>query len=232
LPSIFSDTVEITIEYETTTTIPGATTTLEITTTPSATTTPSGEDGGNGGGGGGTTTSIEKSVLTYSMPASLEIYQNETKEFMIKITNPSIVVLHNVTISITGILKNSYSLTPNLVGTLEANKSTYFTVSINTQDITHGLYTLHINISSKETFKETSMTLKVEEIIPGITTTTITETLVPPEEKKNIESRVSIITSLIIVAVMIVVAMIVIYVYLKKFRKINKSIEKIEEQLS
>lgn len=179
-------------------------------TTISSTTVPSGY-----GGGVPTIIPIENATLTYSMPASLNVYKNETKEFLIKVTNPGTKALHNITIVISGIPKDSFSLSPRLVDLLESNQSTYFTVLINAQKITLGSYTLTFNISSSETYEETTMTLKVEEKVEVTTTIPITTTI-PPEEEEKIEARVDTIKILLIVTGAIASTMIVVYLKLRK----------------
>lgn len=187
---------------------------LFVPTPPSPTTVPS----GNGGGPGPTKLPIEEPKLTYSMPASLELYENETKDFTIKVVNPGTKTLHNITINILGIPKTSYSLIPTRIDSLKANKSTYFTVLINTQNLTVGSYTLRINITSEETSEETTMTLKVKEI--PVVTTTVTTTTIPPEEEEKIEAGVNIIKILSILAGIIAVAMIAIHFLSRKAKQV------------
>ncbi len=222
LPLIISDPVEIVIDYGSTTTVT-STTVSSTPTTQQSTSPPSGDHGGSTP----TTIPIEKPVLTYSMPASLDINQDETKEFTVKVTNPSIFVLHDITIIITGIPKNSYSLKPTLANTLESNKSTDFTVSINSQNITLGSHTLTFNISSKETYEEITMNLNVKEK-SAITTTTFPTATIPPEEEEKIKSGISFIKALLIVAGIIVITMVVTY-YFSSMKK-PKELPQIPEE--
>jgi len=222
LPSVFSDPVEIVIEYGST--LPIATTASAPTATQMVATTSS----GNGGDGGRTTTiSITEPVLTYTMPASFEINKNEIKEFTVKVTNPGVITLHNLTINITGIPKNSYSLIPSLVNSLESNKYTYFNVSIDTQNIAPGSYTLNFNISARETYEQTTMNLKVGEK-STITVPTVTTTTVPPEEKEKIKAGMNIVKVLSIAAGIVVITMIVTY-YVRSMKK-PKEIQQIIEE--
>jgi len=157
LSVVLSDTVEITIGYETTTT---TTTTISGVTT----TTPSGSPSGPGG----TTTTIkipEKiepgAVLIYSLPASYELYQNETGSFVIKVINNGTKILHSINVGVSGIPINSYSVSPDSVVFLELGKSTAFTFSINPQNITPNTYTATVTIVSNETYETTHLILKI-----------------------------------------------------------------------
>jgi len=153
MPTILSDNVEITIEYgTTTTTMPGATT----TTTQSR----------DGDGSGDTTITLPENilpeaVLTYSMPDSYELYQNETGFLVIKVKNNGTISLHDIRIGVTGIPTHSYSISPSSVDLLEVDKSTLFYFSIDPQNITAKTYLLTIMIASNETYETTYLTLKI-----------------------------------------------------------------------
>lgn len=162
IPLVLSDTVEIVIEYgdTTTTTIIGTTT----TTVAGATTTTIA--GGDGGGGGEEITLPEEivqgSALTYSMPGSLKVYQNETGTFRIIVKNEGTIALHDIRIGISGIPRYSYSISPDRVGVLAPDDSTDFHVSLNPQNITPDTYVLDIKIVSDEIYETSSLTLDVK----------------------------------------------------------------------
>ena len=157
LPTVVSDIVDITIEYETTT-VGVATTPVGETTTPS----------GDGGGPGGivTTTTIEtiteEIMMTYSMPEYFEIYQNETDAFNIQVNNDGTLPLHNIFITISGISGSSYSINPSRINTLEPDDLSSFSVSVDSQRLSVGTHTLTISINSDEKDETTSLTLDVK----------------------------------------------------------------------
>jgi len=184
IPEVLSDTVEIEIEYgDTTTSTTVTTTTVSDTTT---TTTEEGDGGGNGGVGGDEITRPEEivpgAVLTYSMPGSYKIYQNETGSFSIKVKNEGTIIFHDIRIGISGIPSYSYSVSPNRVGVLTSDESTDFYVSINPQNITPGTYSVGIEIVSDETYATSSLSLEVKEYTREI------EKIIEDQEK--IESEV------------------------------------------
>lgn len=157
---VYSASVEITIEYGTTTS----------TTTTTGTTTTIEQGSPSGPGSSGSTTStvkipekiVQGAILTYSMPASYDLYQNETGSFIIKVSNDGTKILHGIRIDVSGIPINSFSVSPNIVGFLETGKFTVFSFLINPQNLTSGTYPLTITISSDETYEIAYLSLKVD----------------------------------------------------------------------
>jgi hypothetical protein len=213
LPVVLSDIVEITIEYETTTTIPGATTT-----------TPTG-DGGSGGGDGGagiTTTTIETIaediMLTYSMPEYLKIYQNETGVFNIKVNNEGTLPLNNVFITISGIPSDSYSISPSTISTLEPGKSSSFSVSINPEKLTIGTHTLTIKITSDEKYETAALSLDLKAY-----TRDVAEEIEEREEvEEEIEKRRLAWSTLLITMIIVLVFLLVFDVVLTIIKRSSK----------
>ncbi len=156
LPTVLSDIVDITIEYGTTTTPVGETTT------------PSGDGGGNGGGGGPGVTTIPSEELvpgyslTYSMPASFDVYQNETGIFNVEVNNEGQLSLNNIFMTVSGIAGGSYSINPGSISTLEPGHSYTFSVSIDPEKVDFGTHTLTIAITSDEKDEVASMSLDVK----------------------------------------------------------------------
>ena len=156
LPTVVSDLVDITIEYETTT--------VGVTTTPAGVTTAPGGAGGDGGGVTTTTIEVitEEIMLTYSMPGYFEIYQNETGVFNIKVKNDGQLPLNNIFITISGIPGGSYSIDPSRINTLGSGDSSSFSVSIDPEGLTVGKHTLTVTITSDEKSETASLTLDVK----------------------------------------------------------------------
>ena len=79
--------------------------------------------GGNGGGGGGgpgaTTIPPEELVtgylLTYSMPASFDVFQNEAGMFNVEVNNEGTLPLHKIFITVSGIPSDSISINPDQI---------------------------------------------------------------------------------------------------------------------
>jgi predicted RNA-binding Zn-ribbon protein involved in translation (DUF1610 family) len=157
LPTVLSDVVEITIEYETTT--------VGTTTTPTETTTPI--IGGGGGGIGVTTTTTippsENVMMGYEMPAFFEVYQNETASFTVTVKNMGTLNLTDVVLELSGIPTDSFSITPSRIDMMEPGVAYSFSIIIDSTALSPGNYTLTLSITSNEVSETTSLVLNVKE---------------------------------------------------------------------
>lgn len=204
---ILSDVIEITIEYETTTTVPGATTTVE-----------GGDGTGNGGNGDATTTIPAEDLvpgysLTYSMPTSFDVYQDEIGTFTITIINQGTGTLNNIFIIVSGISEVSYSISPSNVATLESGISTQFSFSVNPEKITPDTYTLTFRIKSDETSETASLTLNVNEY-----TREVAEQIEEQEKQEQEIKKQSILKYLLIGSIVITCIVFIVYA-IKKIKE-------------
>jgi predicted RNA-binding Zn-ribbon protein involved in translation (DUF1610 family) len=206
LPLVLSDVVEIVIEYEETT----STTTTATTTTPTV----EGVEGGAGAPSETTTTTVPGEVgaiITYEMPASFDVYQNETPIFTIKVNNMGTVTLHNISIHISGIPETSFSVDPSLVYSLEPGISTQFSISIESEKIDPGDYTLTISIISSEVSETTSLVLNVKEYAREIGEAIEEEKEFEEEVKPTFNVFKYLFVGVMIVACVILVIVLILY---------------------
>jgi len=96
------------------------------------------------------------------MPASFDVYLNETGVFNIEVNNEGQLPLNDIFITISGIPGNSFSINPNRINTLEPGYSYSFSVSVDPQKLTVGTHTLTITITSDEKYEITPMSLDVK----------------------------------------------------------------------
>ncbi|MDI6826220.1 MAG: hypothetical protein QMD36_03440 [Candidatus Aenigmarchaeota archaeon] len=127
-----------------------------------------------------TVTSQNVAIITFSMPRSYDVYQDGDNTFMITVKNEGFVTLHNVTVLLSGITEDSYSIQPSSVDTLEIGQSTHFSVSMDPKKINPGVYSLSVTMKSDETSELVMMTLNVKE-----TTREIGEMIKRHEEAKR-----------------------------------------------
>ena len=155
-----STVVEITIEYENVTTTTSTSTTSSIPTTTTTT------------GGGGivmeTTTTIalaeeRRASLGYEMPASFEIFKNDTVSFTVMVKNLGTVNLTNITLQLSGIPSNSFTIRPTLIDLIEPGFASHFTVSIDSTHLEPGNYTLTLTFISTEASETTTLLLIVKQ---------------------------------------------------------------------
>ena len=155
IPLANSSVVEIEIEYE------------NITTSTTSTTTSTVMPSGGGGGPLITTTTITRVEkvpgIGYEMPASFEVYENETVSFRVNIKNTGDTNLTNLILKISGIPSNSFSITPSLISSLEPNSTSNFFVFINSTSLAPGNYTLTLNLISNEVSENTTLLLSVKQ---------------------------------------------------------------------
>jgi hypothetical protein len=109
-------------------------------------------------------TGVPGAILVYSMPGYLDAYVNETTTFLVKVSNSGNITLNNIFIEISGIPSQAFSINPSLINRLDLEQSLYFSVSINTQDLSIQPYTLEINLKSDETSGVASLVLNVKEL--------------------------------------------------------------------
>jgi len=102
-------------------------------------------------------------ILTFSMPSSYDVYQDGDNTFVITVKNEGFVAAHNVTILLSGVPEDSYSISPSNVEVLEVGQSNYFSITIDPKKINPDVYTLSVNIKSDETSELVKMTLNVKE---------------------------------------------------------------------
>jgi hypothetical protein len=96
------------------------------------------------------------------MPRSFDVYQNVENKFIITVKNDGSVTLHNVSVVLSGIPENSYSILPNRLDNLDLSQSSSFSVSIYTQNITSGVHDLTVTMKSDETSETVTLTLNVK----------------------------------------------------------------------
>jgi hypothetical protein len=113
------------------------------------------------------------------MPRSYDVYQDGENTFSITLKNEGFVTLHNVTVLLSGIPEDSYSISPSLAETLEVGQSILFSISIDQRKIDPATYSLLVTMKSDETSETARITLNVKE-----TTREIGEMMKRHEEAK------------------------------------------------
>ena len=152
IPLVFSDTVEITIEYENVTT-----TTTTTTTIPQPT---------QGGPTGPSIPSIPSSPSNLSIITGpiVSITENERLTIVLVLNNTGETDLHNINIKVYGLLRTWYEINPEYISVLPKGK--YVDISVTITPTSAGNYTFSINATSDELNQSTVRTLVVKEMSP------------------------------------------------------------------
>ena len=151
-----STVVEVMIEYE------------NVTTTSSTTSSTTTTIRGGGGVVGGKPTTVvpveeRRASLGYEMPASFEIFKNDTVSFTVMVKNLGTVNLTNITLQLSGIPSNSFTIRPTMIDLIEPGFASHFTVSIDSTYLEPGNYTLTLTFISTETSETTTLLLIVKQ---------------------------------------------------------------------
>lgn len=149
-------------------------------------------------------------ILTFSMPRSYDIYQNGDNIFVITVKNEGFVTAHNVTILLSGIPEDSYSISPNFVDVLEKGQSNLFSVSVDPKKINPDVYSLSVTIKSDETSEHVAMNLNVKE-----TTREIGEMIKKHEEVKPALE----VTKNTLIGIMVLSGVILVFTVIRFFFK-------------
>ena len=140
---------------------------------------------------------VPEVILTYSLPGFYDVYLGETGSILIKVNNEGFVALHNISIEVSGIPVDSYSIEPENLDVLDTDESYFFNMYIYTQKITAKSYTVTMRFSSDETSEISSFTLNVKS---------------GPREEEDTESANPMINSIIILLIVVIVASVLILV--------------------
>lgn len=101
-------------------------------------------------------------IITFAMPRSFDVYRDAENSFEITVKNDGSIILHNVTVILSGLPENSYSIQPDRLDNLDLGQSSPFFVSIYSGNITSGSHDLTVMMKSDETFEMVTMTLNVK----------------------------------------------------------------------
>jgi len=158
------------------------------------------------------------------MPRSYDIYQNGDNTFVITVKNEGFITAHNVTILLSGIPEDSYSISPNLVDFLEKGQSNLFSVSVDPKKINPDVYSLSVTIKSDETSEHVVMNLNVKE-----TTREIGEMIKKHEEVKPVAE----VAKNILIGIMVLSGSILVFTIVRFFLRYHnlKEKDKIDEGL-
>lgn len=144
-------------------------------------------------------------ALTYIVDSGIELYQNESVESILKITNAGTVDLTDVRISFLDLLKEWYSYTPDYIDKIVPGQTRSFIITY--KPLEPGTYDFKINITSKETYQTVDASLVVKELKPGEEPPKPP----PPELVEEVRKKISIILPLLVIFGMIGPAIIAIY---------------------
>lgn len=145
-------------------------------------------------------------IITFSMPRSFDVYQNEISNFIITVNNAGDEDLHNVVVHIIGIPEDSYSISPNSVDILREDESSYFSVHVNSENLNPETYTLTVIMESDETSETVNMFLNVKEYVRQIGQRIEEQEEFEQEKKPALESTKNILIGVMIVSGTILIA--------------------------
>jgi hypothetical protein len=144
------------------------------------------------------------------MPGYLDVYANEITTFLVKVSNSGNVTLHNISVEISGIPPQSFSISPSRIDSLDLEQSSYLSVSVNTQDLSIQPYTLEISLNSDETSGTASLTLNVKEVTRDV------EKIIKNQKefegiKPTLASIAYLFAGVIVVSIVIIIVMLVLF---------------------
>lgn len=137
---------------------------------------PSGNGGSTGGGGGGggiappvvttiqppeDTAPVEQAIIDYNIPGELTAFLNETFTVPIELKNPTNLVLHNVSLEVSGLPAGSYTILTTSLDELFFFRSATFFVEINTFDILADQYDIIWIMNSDEVVETAGTVLTI-----------------------------------------------------------------------
>jgi len=171
------------------------------------------------------TTTIPGATIGYSMPGSLNVYINENSTFTVKVSNTGTIALHNITMLMSGIPPQSFSIDSTQISILEPGNHVFFSVSIYTQNLSSQAYTLEITFRSDETSEVTSLPLNVKQLPKEVE-----ETIQKQKEFEQIKSRLTSIIYLFIGIIVASVVIIIVMLILFKAKRCPLCGSKIEKE--